>query len=114
VLHDREHRAESTVLHDTVEIDGIRSDGSSTPVAESPADAAAAVVLTSGTTGLPRAAVLSGGALVASAEAWLEALPPATGWLLAVGLAMSRGSAWSGARRWVACRWSSWGDRRPI
>jgi O-succinylbenzoic acid--CoA ligase len=87
VLHDREHRAASTVLHDTVNIDGIRSDGSSTPVAESPADAAAAVVLTSGTTGLPRAAVLSGGALVASAEAWLDALPPATGWLLAVGLA---------------------------
>jgi O-succinylbenzoic acid--CoA ligase len=87
VLHDSQHRAESTVLHHTVEIDGIRPDGSSPPVADSPEDAPAAVVLTSGTTGLPRAAVLSARAMVASAEAWLAALPPATGWLLAIGLA---------------------------
>ncbi len=44
------------------------------------------IVLTSGTTGRPKAAILSGGAMVASAEAWLAALPPATGWLLAVGI----------------------------
>jgi O-succinylbenzoic acid--CoA ligase len=48
--------------------------------------APAVVILTSGTTGRPRAAVLSAAALVASAEAWLAAVPPATGWLLAVGL----------------------------
>jgi O-succinylbenzoic acid--CoA ligase len=50
-------------------------------------DAPAAIVLTSGTTGRPKAAVLSGRALAASAEGWLAMLPPATGWLLAVGLA---------------------------
>ena len=49
-------------------------------------DAPAVIVLTSGTTGRPKAAILSGGAMVASAEAWLAALPPATGWLLAVGI----------------------------
>ena len=48
--------------------------------------APAVVVLTSGTTGRPKAVVLSTEALVASAEAWLAALPPATGWLLALGL----------------------------
>ena len=45
-----------------------------------------AIVLTSGTTGRPKAVVLSPSALMASADAWLAALPPATGWLLAVGL----------------------------
>jgi len=58
------------------------------PVATPPSDPAApaVIVLTSGTTGRPKAAVLSAAALVASAEAWLAALPPATGWLLALGL----------------------------
>ena len=49
--------------------------------------APAVIVLTSGTTGRPKAVVLSTAALVASAEAWLAVLPEATGWLLAVGLA---------------------------
>ena len=48
--------------------------------------APAAIVLTSGTTGRPKAVVLSGTALRVSAEAWLAVLPPATGWVLAVGL----------------------------
>ena len=48
--------------------------------------APALAILTSGTTGRPKAAVLSTAALVASAESWLAALPAATGWLLAVGL----------------------------
>jgi O-succinylbenzoic acid--CoA ligase len=61
------------------------------PAASEPAPAAseptpAVVVLTSGTTGRPKAVVLSDRALVASAEAWLAALPVATGWLLALGL----------------------------
>jgi O-succinylbenzoic acid--CoA ligase len=46
----------------------------------------AVVVLTSGTTGRPKAVVLSTAAMTASAESWLAAVPPATGWLLAVGL----------------------------
>jgi len=47
---------------------------------------AAVIVMTSGTTGGPKAAVLSTAAMIASAEAWLAFLPPATGWLLALGL----------------------------
>lgn len=50
------------------------------------ADAPAVIVPTSGTTGRSKAAILSAAAMVASAEAWLAALPPATGWLLAVGI----------------------------
>ena len=48
--------------------------------------AAAVAVLTSGTTGRPRAALLSHAALAASAAAWTAVLPPATGWLLCLGL----------------------------
>src|SRR4029077_15771072 len=48
--------------------------------------APALAILTSGTTGRPKAAVLSTAALVASTESWLAALRPTTGWLLAVGL----------------------------
>ena len=44
------------------------------------------MVLTSGTTARPKGVVLSERALAASADAWLAALPPATGWLLALGL----------------------------
>ena len=44
------------------------------------------VVLTSGTTAAPKGVVLSESALEASATAWLAAVPPATGWLLALGL----------------------------
>lgn len=47
----------------------------------------AAAILTSGTTRHPKIVLLSGAALQASAEAWLSVLPPATSWLLAVGLA---------------------------
>ena len=50
-------------------------------------EASAVAVLTSGTTGRPRAALLSHRALAASAAAWEAALPPATGWLLCLGLA---------------------------
>ena len=46
----------------------------------------AVIVLTSGTTGRPKGVVLSGRAMAASAESWVAALPPATGWLLALGL----------------------------
>jgi O-succinylbenzoic acid--CoA ligase len=49
-------------------------------------DAPGVVVLTSGTTARPKGVVLSTAALAASADAWLAALPPATGWLLALGL----------------------------
>lgn len=58
--------------------------------------AAAVAVLTSGTTGRPKAALLSHRALAASAAAWSAALPPASGWLLCLGLAhvAGLGVAW--------------------
>jgi O-succinylbenzoic acid--CoA ligase len=46
----------------------------------------AVIVPTSGTTGDPKAAVLSHRAMMASVAAWLGALPSASGWLLATGL----------------------------
>jgi O-succinylbenzoic acid--CoA ligase len=45
------------------------------------------IILTSGTTGRPKAVALTATALTASAQSWLAALPPASTWLLAVGLA---------------------------
>jgi O-succinylbenzoic acid--CoA ligase len=86
VLVDRGHRAASTALRDTIDLEDIAPGGPSPAIAKTPAEAPAVIVLTSGTTDRPKAAVLSGGALAASAEAWLAALPPATGWLLVVGL----------------------------
>jgi len=56
------------------------------PDADVDPEAPAVIVLTSGTTGRPKGVVLSGRAMAASAESWLGALPPATGWLLALGL----------------------------
>lgn len=63
----------------------------------------AAIILTSGTTGRPKGVVLSGTALNASADAWLAALPPATGWLLALGLnhVAGLGIVWRAARSGV-------------
>jgi len=52
------------------------------PAANDPA----VIVMTSGTTARPKGVVLSGSALAASAGAWIAALPPASGWVLALGL----------------------------
>jgi o-succinylbenzoate---CoA ligase len=49
--------------------------------------APAVAVMTSGTSGRPRAVLLSHAALAASAQAWSAALPASTGWLLCLGLA---------------------------
>jgi O-succinylbenzoic acid--CoA ligase len=51
------------------------------------AEHAAVIVATSGTTGTPKGAVLTHGALAASAAAWNEFLPPATGWLASLSTA---------------------------
>ena len=49
-------------------------------------EAAVVVVLTSGTTGRPKAVVLSSRAMAASADAWLAVLPPVTGWAMPLGI----------------------------
>jgi O-succinylbenzoic acid--CoA ligase len=59
---------------------------SAPPAVISP-DAPAVIVGTSGTTGRPKGAVLTWGALTASAEAWNLSLPPATGWLSSLSIA---------------------------
>jgi O-succinylbenzoic acid--CoA ligase len=56
------------------------------PAPDRDPEAPAVVVLTSGTTGRPKGVVLSSRAMAASADAWLAALPPATGWAMPLGL----------------------------
>ncbi len=46
----------------------------------------AVLVMTSGTSGRPKGAVLTHGQMAASAAAWSTALPPASGWLLCLDL----------------------------
>jgi O-succinylbenzoic acid--CoA ligase len=52
-----------------------------------PVPAPAVIVATSGTTGRAKGAILTWRALVASAEAWNQFLPPATGWLASLSIA---------------------------
>ncbi len=47
---------------------------------------AAVIVMTSGTTGRPKGVAHSEASLAASAAAWRASLPPASGWVLALGL----------------------------
>ncbi len=72
-----------------VDLSGRDAPGEALPpvvVGRDPEDPAL-VVGTSGTTGRPRGVVLSHRAMAASAEAWMAILPPATGWILPLGLA---------------------------
>jgi O-succinylbenzoic acid--CoA ligase len=116
VLHDA---ASGLVLaggsHRGLEIGRALARGaeSVSPVPSSPSidpafdpEAPAVIVLTSGTTGRPKGVVLSGRALAASADSWLEALPPATGWLLALGLGhvAGLGILWRAIARGVPVR----------
>lgn len=78
---------DAAALMDLVDPDpGPRSGAVADTLIAPAADAPAVVVMTSGTTGGPKPAVLSAAAMLASAEAWLDFLPPASGWLLALGL----------------------------
>lgn len=85
----RRTMAIEVVAHPAVEVvdrRAIKAFGDAGPAAGRDPGAPAVIVLTSGTTGSPRGVVLSARAMAASAESWLGALPPATGWLLALGL----------------------------
>ena len=90
VVHDADHvvPAEEMGLP-AVGLEALAALGTGSAIPAGRADLAdlAVAVLTSGTTGRPKAALLSHAALAASAAAWAAALPPATGWLLCLGLA---------------------------
>ncbi len=72
----------------------------------------AVIVLTSGTTGRPKGVILSARAMATSAESWLGALPPATGWILALGLGhvAGLGVLWRSIARRVPLRIVGRGD----
>lgn len=61
--------------------------GSSAPPVHGAAEDPAVIVATSGTTATPKGVVLTHRALTASAAAWNEFLPPATGWLASLSIA---------------------------
>ncbi|MFL5673533.1 MAG: alpha/beta fold hydrolase [Chloroflexota bacterium] len=82
--HGDEDRA-GRLADRVIVLDDIGS-GRRAPVAAHHDAGPAVAILTSGTTGRPKVAILSTAALTASAESWLSVLPPATGWLLGVGL----------------------------
>ena len=65
----------------------VGAPATSSPPVQGAADDPAVIVATSGTTGAPRGAVLTQGALTASAAAWNAFLPPATGWLASLSIA---------------------------
>jgi O-succinylbenzoic acid--CoA ligase len=79
-------------------------------------DAPAVIVLTSGTTGRPKGVVLSGRAMAVSADSWLAALPPASGWLLALGLGhvAGLGVLWRAIARGVPVRVTGPADPRAL
>jgi O-succinylbenzoic acid--CoA ligase len=99
LVHD-EGRAGAAAGHGVPALDpaGLAARGAGTTRRGVSFDAAApaVAVLTSGTTGRPKAALLSGAALAASAVAWSAALPRPTGWLLCLELAhvAGLGVAW--------------------
>ncbi len=97
VVHDADRAADATALgrptRALADLLTTRDGPELRPEAAEAADplgsddgAPAAIVLTSGTSGRPKAVVLSVGALRSSAEGWMAVLPPATGWLLCLGL----------------------------
>jgi O-succinylbenzoic acid--CoA ligase len=69
-------------------------------------EAPAVVVLTSGTIGRPKGVILSSRAMAASADSWMTALPPATGWAMPLGLGhvAGLGILWRAIRDRVAVR----------
>ncbi|MHB8891736.1 MAG: alpha/beta fold hydrolase [Candidatus Limnocylindrales bacterium] len=79
-------------------------------------EAPVVLVMTSGTTGRPKWVVLSSRAMAASADAWLAALPPATGWALPLGLGhvAGLGILWRAIRGRVPVRIVGRGDATAL
>jgi O-succinylbenzoic acid--CoA ligase len=104
----REREAALEVLDPAAVVDGgvlasfPAQEGADDKGLESPA----VVVLTSGTTGRPKGVVLSHRAMGASADAWLAALPPATGWAMPLGIGhvAGLGVVWRAVRDGVPVR----------
>jgi O-succinylbenzoic acid--CoA ligase len=99
VVHDDAHAAAAVALGGpSVAVGALAAPGwrALAKATELDPEAPAVAVLTSGTTGRPKAALLSHAAMAASAGAWSAALPAATGWLLCLGLAhvAGLGVAW--------------------
>jgi O-succinylbenzoic acid--CoA ligase len=107
VVHDGEHADLTGALGvPTVRLDALAvcagdaavagATDAAAPAPRLDPNAPAIAVLTSGTTGRPRVALLSHAAMAASAGAWSAALPQAAGWLLCLGLAhvAGLGVAW--------------------
>jgi o-succinylbenzoate---CoA ligase len=99
VVHGDEHATATVALGAaSVSLEALAARATGVPARATwlDPDAPAVAVLTSGTTGRPKAALLSHAALAASAGAWSAALPAATGWLLCLGLAhvAGLGVAW--------------------
>jgi O-succinylbenzoic acid--CoA ligase len=89
-VHDDGHARPAATLGVTaMPLEALAADSGRRAASAIDVDPAApgVAILTSGTTGRPKAVVLSQAALAASAAAWSAALPAATGWLLCLGLA---------------------------
>jgi O-succinylbenzoic acid--CoA ligase len=89
-VHDAEHLDGARALGvPTVPLEALAASarGARVPAIALDPDVPAVAILTSGTTGRPKAAVLSHASMAASAAAWSAALPAATGWVLCLGLA---------------------------
>ena len=118
-VHDAEHLDRGRALGvPTIPLDTV---GEGATRARSPAnafdpDAPAVAILTSGTTGRPKAALLSHAAMAASAAAWSAALPAATGWVLCLGLAhvAGLGVAWRAIGAGVPLRAVPAFDPKPV
>jgi o-succinylbenzoate---CoA ligase len=97
VVHDGEHATVAGALGvPSVRLEALAADATDAatgaadavaPATRLDPNAPAVAVLTSGTTGRPKAALLSHASMAASAGAWSAALPQAAGWLLCLGLA---------------------------
>ncbi|HEX7400092.1 MAG TPA: AMP-binding protein, partial [Candidatus Limnocylindrales bacterium] len=118
-VHDAEHLDRGRALGvPTIPLDtlGVGATRARSPANAFDPDAPAVAILTSGTTGRPKAALLSHAAMAASAAAWSAALPAATGWVLCLGLAhvAGLGVAWRAIGAGVPLRAVPAFDPKPV